>query len=451
MLELYKKINKSIEYPKGARKILEGENPFLEGPCLLCLCPQSRDDKSIFGLTKMGIRMARVRTKGYNGAKISLDEVPVSFLTIKTIDRKNIEEDNVKDFIEKYFKPLFLDGNNLIKTKEMAMKSIRNLNIMSNCDSTKQAIDFIEGIEQVLIELGYNKSETEEILSQIFLLTFQTEKDLNNCKASVIDFHNISDKEVRINLNNINKEMLRNNINSKNGESVEISGKRIEVLIKGEDSHEVKNYIEYGDAMPVIVYNIMSSVLENSIDNYKDNRSKPLLIEELYNKAKIILERIENGEQKEELIEELDSSLDYGGKIKRLSERELRLIDSQEEAVEEYDRTSSNLRVVKSNEEILRKEKNDMLNTIKDVCTEGTELRILEASGWQLSSEQKDRIMNSETDKKTIDMQNKKIEKLQGMLDRTLKFATDVKKSIFGKFFFRKAIKELPEGNDNER
>ena len=42
MFELYKKVNKSIEYPKGARQILEGENPFEDGPCLLCISAQNQ-------------------------------------------------------------------------------------------------------------------------------------------------------------------------------------------------------------------------------------------------------------------------------------------------------------------------------------------------------------------------------------------------------------------------
>ena len=448
MFELYKKVNKSIQYPKGAQKILENENPFLDGPCLLCVSAQDKDNKSLFGFTKMGARMARIRVKGNNGARISLDEIPVSFLSLKS-DNEDREENNVEKFVEKYIKPLLIDKDGLAKSKEIAVKAIRNINIMSNCDGTIRATNIIKEIEKILIELNYNSNDIGEILSQISLISFQTEADLSNCQASIIDFHNLNDEEVEINPNNINDDMLSSHDDSRNGESVKKLKNRIEVLIDGEDSHYVSDYIETGEAMPVIVYTIVSSVLENSIDNKLHNITySPLSIEELFEKAKDILHRIDNGEKKEDLIANLDSSLKYGGQITRLSDRELKLLDMQEQTVEAYDRVKRDSIVIENNEKRLKEDKEKMLQTAKEVCTTGNYYRVLEASGWQLNHEQEQVIRDSKTDKETIESQKLQIKRTQKMLKRTIEFADEVRNSVFGKIFFGKKIKQLPEGNE---
>lgn len=445
MFELYKKVNKSIEYPRGAKKILEGENPFAEGPCLLCISAQDIFENSVFGLTKIGARMARVRVKGDNGARIDLSEIPVSFLSIKADSENVTEKNNVKRFIDNYIRPLIIDENGQAKTKENVIKAIRNINILANCNGLERTLEIIDGIEQALTDLEYKGTEIDEILSQISLLSFQTEVSLDNCKASTIDFHNTNDTEVEVNPDNITDEMIYRNKNSRNGESIEKIGKRIEVLISGEDSHEVSDYIENGKAMPVIVHTMVSSVLESSI------KGKSLSINELYEKARTILERTDNGEKKENLINELDSSLNYGEGITRLSDRELRLIDKDEQTVESYYEAQSNYDNSKKETEKLKGYIDKTRKVAGEVCTHANQYRILEASGYQLNKEQKAQIENSETDKQTIEKQNEKITKLQKMLGRVLQFADQVRNSVFGKFFFRKAIKELPEGEDIEK
>ncbi len=79
MFELFRKVNRSIEHPNGAKKVEKGENPFLEGPCLICVSPQDTINRTIFGFTKHGARMARVRVRGNTEGRIPLDEIPVSF------------------------------------------------------------------------------------------------------------------------------------------------------------------------------------------------------------------------------------------------------------------------------------------------------------------------------------------------------------------------------------
>ncbi len=450
MFELYKKVDKSIQYPNGAKFILRTRSPFGSSPCLLCISAQDQDDKSIYGFAKAGASMARIRVKGNDGARIPLNEIPVSILSIKS--KGGIEEDNIIDFVGTYIRPFLLEKKGLAKSKEEVMKIARNINILSNCDGTQRALGIIDEIKQTLNRLNFDSSETNEILSQISLLSFQTEVNLENCPASVIDFHNVNDNEAPVNSKNISDDMISSLNNSKNGESVEKIENRIEVLIDGEDSHYINDYLENGEAMPIIVHTIVSSVLENSIENQNEDQAfNPLSIEELFKKAKTVLERIDKGENKEDLLEELDSSLKYGGQITRLSDRELMMTSILEQYVDAYVSIEEDLRNNTRKKIELQDMIKKILLTSKEVCTEETYYRIWESSGWQLSQEQKEIIENSKTDKETIESQDKQINKLQEMLKTTLKFSEDVRNSLVGKIFFRKRIKELPAGKENER
>lgn len=124
MFELYRKVEKSIEYPRGEQKIILGENPFESGPCLLCISAQDIVPKSIFGLTKAGARMARIRVNGDVGARIPIGEVPISFLSIKPDEQNYTEEDRVAGFVEQYIRPMIINENNEKLSKEDAMKKL---------------------------------------------------------------------------------------------------------------------------------------------------------------------------------------------------------------------------------------------------------------------------------------------------------------------------------------
>jgi uncharacterized coiled-coil protein SlyX len=477
MFELYRKVNRSIEHPNGAKKVEKGENPFLERPCLICVSPQDTINRTIFGFTKHGARMARVRVRGNTEGRIPLDEIPVSFLSIKPSER-GYEGDRITDFVNTYMRPLLVNEDGKAKTQEEIMKIIRNVNIISNCDGTKRAMRIIKGIEEELTELGFNPNEIDEIISQIALVSFQTERDLTACKATVVDFHNINDSKVIIHDGNISDEMLDRHAEKDTGESVARDGRRIEVLVSGKDTHGIKDYMEFGEATPVVVHTVISSILENAIDN-SQGKGKPLSADDLFKKAERVYERIEAGEKKEELLEELDSSLSYGGGITRLTDRELRMLEEHDKSMIMYERKSREQEFDEAEVTRLEKIRKNVVYVSKDVCTEGTQLRIFEACGWSLNTGEREKITKTKPDKEiieeqegtiveqrktieeqertiaeqsqTIETQEEHVQKLQGMLKRTLDFATEVRNSVFGKIFFRKAIKELPSGNEEER
>lgn len=84
MYELYQKVQKSTDNLYGKRKIEDNENPFLDGPCMLCWAAQDYLDKDVFGTAKFGMKMARITTKNNHVANYKLDDFPVKFLTVKS-------------------------------------------------------------------------------------------------------------------------------------------------------------------------------------------------------------------------------------------------------------------------------------------------------------------------------------------------------------------------------
>lgn len=201
MLELYKRVPKSEEYLYGSRKIQDEENPFLDGPCMLCISAQPSLPKSIFGITKYGMAMARLRTRDNAGAKIDLEDFPVSFLSIKGREDKKI----IEEFVDKYFLPLVSKGGSTIQLSE-AMKNIRNINILSYCDGTYRMKAMIETLNSRMREIGYREQECSDILSQACVFPIATEIDISNLKTTCVCFHDLNDDEVMINPDNISED-----------------------------------------------------------------------------------------------------------------------------------------------------------------------------------------------------------------------------------------------------
>ena len=78
MYKLYKRVPKTKDFMYGVKPIEESENPFLEGPCLLCISGQydnSLAKKSNFGVVKEGMKMARLRVRGQKNAGFDVKEV----------------------------------------------------------------------------------------------------------------------------------------------------------------------------------------------------------------------------------------------------------------------------------------------------------------------------------------------------------------------------------------
>lgn len=81
VLQLYKRVPKTVACPRGSTKV--EKNEFIaEGPVLLCVSAQD-DPKSVFGITKFGMNVAGLRIREENHEGYDLEDFPATFCSIR--------------------------------------------------------------------------------------------------------------------------------------------------------------------------------------------------------------------------------------------------------------------------------------------------------------------------------------------------------------------------------
>ena len=326
MYELYQKVNKSNNNLYGSRKIEDNENPFLDGPCMLCWAAQDMMIKEVFGTVKTGMKMARVRTRGDNGANYSADKFPVKFLAVKYIPKEDTSK-SMKGFIDKYLVPI-------LKDKENASRNLRNINIMCNCNATERIIDLENGMIDKMRDLGYTEQEIDTAMSQICSFPIETGKELANFKSTTIAFSDVNDGEVDITIHNKDKRGMFKKFTEKSkfGETIKTISDNVAVYaINGTGKHGLAKYKTEGKLMPVMISRVISNALENSIVNFQNQGEfKQITLERLVNNAKKYISQANKGVKLEDIYREFDSDLEYTG-ANKLSIDELAQLDTMDE------------------------------------------------------------------------------------------------------------------------
>lgn len=278
MYKLYETIPKSKDNLVGQREIEKAENPFLDAPCLLCISAGGIGiDKNVFGTTKRGMEMARMRIRGQRNAGFVLNGFPVKFLSMKldtkSQNEKITEEERIDAFVTQYFLPLISSDGTKIDCNK-AMRSMRNVNMMCYCDGTL----VVQAIESKLLnkmqELGYTDEECEKIQSQMCVFPIATNRLTGNQKSTCISFKDINDEEVA---DNVTSEERNKVDESAIGEGVfEHSNNETEYLFSGDGEHDLKKYTHSGMAMSACLSSALSKALENSILNFGGENFVPI-------------------------------------------------------------------------------------------------------------------------------------------------------------------------------
>lgn len=448
MYKLIKKVPKSLENKRGSDEIKEGENPF-ESPCLLCLSAQDMD-RHVFGITKNFMAIAGMRIRGNSGAKFDLEDFPVTFLSIQKQRDKETEEECADTFVDTYFMPLITDS----KSKEDAMKKFRNINIMSYCDGTERVIGIVQNLRSKMQERGYSEQDLNDILSQISWVTLSTDRDFRGLGTTCVDFHDFNDTEVEF--QDMDWIYKMDTLSELGGQedyeaiAVDEEAKIAEYCIKGSGCHQVRQFFEEGKAMPVCLSTIVHNMLENSIQNSRSDTFRPLTVTELVSGCKEIFEKASQGKTLDELKSEVYENMQYT-EGKKLTDRECELLDKLDISYDSIIKEESEHRLDQEAKKRLEEKNKSMLEATEQSSSETTYKKILLAQGWQFRPEEKRIIQEADTDKEVIKKQGEQIKKLQAMLKKTLSFADRVRTSRFGRFFFRSALKELPQGEEKER
>jgi hypothetical protein len=284
MYKLYEAIPKSKDNIYGQREIKRTENPFLDSPCLLCISAGGiAVDKNVFGTTKQGMKMARMRVRGNRNAGFYLENFPVKFLSIKleseNQDKKITEDERIDAFVTQYLLPLISDNGAKIDCVQ-AMKNMRNVNIMSYCDGTLRAQAIEEKLINKMKEFGYSDEECEKIQSQMCMFPISTNRLKGMQKSTCISFKDINDMEVSDNVTlDERKEVLESAIGE---DFFEYSNNEIAYFFAGDGSHNIKKYTNSGTAMSACLSSALSKALENSILNFQGKNFVPITARTTY-------------------------------------------------------------------------------------------------------------------------------------------------------------------------
>ncbi|MBE5822387.1 MAG: hypothetical protein E7311_07385 [Clostridiales bacterium] len=411
MYNLYEKIPKSKEYPYGVKKIEEGSNPFLEGPCLLSIAAVNLD-KSIFGVAKEGMKMARMRVRDDKNAGFTLEDFPVKFLSIKmekSPETQELKENEILErFVSKYMEPLVINDGEKIDI-ETAMKRMRNVNIMSYCDGTVK----VQEIENILInrmkEVGYTEDEIKQIQSQMCMFPIATNRIDGKQKSTCISFHDINDLEVNDNITQEERETVEaSNI----GETmVRYSENEGAYLYNGSGTHNLKKFQLEGKAMSACLTSVITKALENSIENSKlDSKLNPISMELLTADIDKIMEDAEKGESIENLKQKIDENLIYGG-ARRITDYEAKLMDQLDLMYDNSIKTTRELEITKKSLEQEKEKNKCIMDAVEKNTTDLTTHKILMASGYQFGSNSKftpSEIIEGKSDKQIIEEINSK-------------------------------------------
>ncbi len=385
MIEMYRKVNKNINNPYGIEQIGPEENPFLK-PCLLCLSAQSGHDRSVFGIAKIGASLARFRVKGRYNAGFEIEEAPISFIA----SRLNEKQEEVDEFVDKYFIPLLLKDGKRVDVTE-ACRLFRNINMLSYCDGTLKPIRMEQHLRERMTELGYSAGEIDVIVRNISVIAIATDRVKGIEGMNLMAFKDYMDEEV------MTDEEVALYESGKTSEFRELSHNVHYYYYRGSGDHDLKKYA-YTDDVEALISFIITYVLENSIENNKGNYV-PL---DIGGKLEILRGMLARGLSAKEILGLVDDSLSYDGTPK-LTQREALVMDKFDYSCDLLNRQKSELERTKREKEALDQRVRKFQDAIKRNCSDLTALRILvEAAGWQVSPQQLEQIEESLTDREIV-------------------------------------------------
>ena len=413
MYILYKKVPKNESNLRGIELVKEDENPFMDGPCLLCVSAQydnSVAKKSNFGIVKEAMKMMRMRVRNIYNAGFDLDGFPVTFLAMEKdsngTDRNARSFQLVNQFITRYIVPLISENDQKIDVTQ-AMKKMRNVNIMTYCDGTL----FTQELEDTLLErmevIGYSSEEAKQIQSQMAILPIATMRLYGDNKSTIFSFKDINDGEIRLSGDDITPEVQRI---IEESPTKEVLFKRKErdyrFCYSGNGAHRLKKYTTDGVALPACVGAAFGYVLENAIENSRSDTLVELKASDIADSMEEYLQLAIDGKSQEEIIEVLDSKLSYGG-ARRMTKEEAKLLDRIDLLSDAQIKTDRDLGTMRVHLDAMNKRINETTEAVAKYCTPTNYKRIIGEAGYQWGPKQLKEIAETPSDKEIIEQYQK--------------------------------------------
>ena len=325
MYRLYEKVLKSPENEYGLKLVDSNENPFKSSPCLLSMIALTLWERDVNGALNQGMEALRLKTSHNENSGLGLDEFGGRILSIAYSEPSEVnttkkgrkmsrnigsEPDLDIEFTRKYLFPLIEEDNQKIDVCD-AMMNMRNVNILTYCAATSSALRMEECLNEHMQELGYTEQEIKQILSQICLICYATDVKLRTefvnkkeIKSTCISLGDVNDGEVGVSKQIIDQVKGEGTLYYKQGYYFHY----------GNGEHSLKNYIIQNAALSTGIANLVTKALTNSIANKESTEFIPLTKELIIEDLETIIEGLQMGRTKEELMPFIEEKINYGKK-----------------------------------------------------------------------------------------------------------------------------------------
>ncbi len=365
---LYIRTRKGVGNNYGIQKVGESpweqvsleDNPFMHGPCFLCLAAQSNVQDNI-GVLREGMRMARIRTRGDDASGILVQDSDITFCTYdrkpKIKDNK-YEKDGIELFFKSFIEPL-IDSTSDIDT---LCKLFRNINIMTYCLGLKDANKLFELIGEKLKKKGFSNENVEKIMQNITCISVATPRYIDGRVTGITVMDVADDEGGRISRRIIKKAKTEKGVFVDAGERLRMrasSRRRTrntkDLLINGDGQHTIM-LMKKGEIMASCVPIIVTKILENARANSQSEKHIPLDMGDIETSVNGTMQKIISGELMSSVVLKSIDSAVYSG-TRRASETELRLtdlLDQVSDAVSEVNVTDIEALILELQEKLAR-------------------------------------------------------------------------------------------------
>ena len=246
---MLKKVVKSFENPYGIEETFD----VFKRPCIIGVFPESRHRKTLNGYLNKILYLMQIRHFKDIESEYDISTIPFDILI-------NTNNDN-----NTYKKLIDMIPNDDIAT---AKKIVRNINIISYCYGHTDTARIINEIYNGILEKGYSKSDTQEIMKNIFVLQIVDNYVVNKKynvfpHVSSIIIHDVDDFE-NINHQDLGVKLLHM-IKYKNDNTLKVLYKSFGEGSLSKDKRE--HYFSRDYIYAPIINSVMSTILINALNS----------------------------------------------------------------------------------------------------------------------------------------------------------------------------------------
>ena len=337
MVQIFEKVPKTRLYPSGERVVDQYQNPFVSGPVLLCITQNNetkgidRDEsKEIFGTTDEFMKMARLRVGSSRNAGISLRNFPVKFISFKYFNEGDSKEEAIERFVNTYLLALISNYGKKV-SEAVAKKRIRNLNIATYGTGIVDAYKIEKHLFKSMVDLGYDKDEINNILSQVFAMYVGAPDLPADDRFTAVSFRDTMDEKSNKKIEKISKDATKYHPLGANYFHKKYN--LGEFLVQGDGKSELSSYSKKGDIFPVVMNSVLYSALLNSVRNTKEITEAvlPITLDTVLYGTAPYIKMATNKVPGTDILKSFDNKIAYPGGFIRLSSQEMDLADERDE------------------------------------------------------------------------------------------------------------------------